>query len=236
MFRYGILGFDITSILFFIVSSLLDDANWIYVVDFIIAIFISADLTARIWISERPVRALFEVMTLIDLVVILTLVLPWLIPSFLFLRVMRALRLLRSYRVLQDLRTEFLFFRRNEELILSILNLGIFVFVMTALVYVLQRDINSQINNYIDALYFTVTALTTTGFGDIVLQNTTGRLLSVIIMVIGVALFLRMVQAIFRPNRVHVTCSGCGLNRHDADAVHCKHCGKIMMIETEGMD
>lgn len=236
MFRYGILGFDIASILFFIVSSLLDDANWIYVVDFVIAVFIAADLTARIWISERPVRALFEVMTLIDIIVILTLILPWLIPSFLFLRVMRALRLLRTYRVLQDLRTEFLFFRRNEELILSILNLGIFVFVMTALVYVLQRDINSQINNYIDALYFTVTALTTTGFGDIVLQNTTGRLLSVIIMVIGVALFLRMVQTIFRPNRVHVTCSGCGLNRHDADAVHCKHCGKVMMIETEGMD
>jgi len=236
LFRYAVLGFDIASILFFIVSSLLPEANWIFIVDFIVATFIATDLFIRIWIAEQPVKTLFQFMTLLDLIVIMTLILPWFIPSLLFLRVMRALRLLRTYRVLQDLRNEFFFFRRNEELILSVLNLGVFVFVMTALVYVLQKDINSQINNYIDALYFTITALTTTGFGDIVLHNTAGRLLSVIIMVIGVALFLRMVQTIFRPNRVHVTCSGCGLNRHDADAVHCKHCGKVMMIETEGLD
>jgi voltage-gated potassium channel len=36
--------------------------------------------------------------------------------------------------------------------------------------------------NWADALYFTVTALTTTGFGDITLPGTSGRLISVIIM------------------------------------------------------
>ena len=46
---------------------------------------------------------------------------------------MRALRLLRTYRVLHDLREEILFFRRNEEVILSVVNLGVFVFIMTAL-------------------------------------------------------------------------------------------------------
>ena len=84
---------------------------------------------------------------------------------------MRALRLLRTYHVLEDLRGETAFFRRNEDLIMSVINLGVFVFVMTALVYVLQREVNPQITNYIDALYFTITALTTTGFGDIVLRE-----------------------------------------------------------------
>ena len=236
LFRYALLTFDIVSILFFVVSSLLPDAVWIYVIDFLIAIVIIADVATRVWISERPLRTSFEFATLIDVLVIFTLLLPTIVDSFLFLRVLRALRLLRSYRVLWDLRGEFVYFRRNEDVVLSVLNLGVFVFVMTAVVYVLQKDINSQITNYIDALYFTVTALTTTGFGDVVMQGTAGKLLAVVIMVIGVALFLRMVQTIFRPNRVHVTCSGCGLNRHDADAVHCKHCGKVMMIETEGLD
>lgn len=236
LFRYALLAFDIVSILFFIVSSLLPDATWIYVVDVLVAIVIMADVAARLWISEQPLKLAFQVTTILDFIVILTLLLPTLISSLLFLRVMRALRLLRTYRVLQDLREEVLFFRRNEELILSVVNLGVFVFIMTALVYVLQKETNPQITNYIDALYFTVTALTTTGFGDVVLTNTTGRLLSVLIMVIGVALFLRMVQTIFRPERVQVKCSGCGLNRHDADAVHCKHCGKVMMIETDGLD
>lgn len=236
LFRYALLTFDIVSILFFVVSSLLPDAQWIYLIDFAIAIVLIADVATRVWISERPLRTSLEFATLIDVLVIFTLLLPTIVDSFLFLRVLRALRLLRTYRVLRDLRGEFVYFRRNEDVVLSVLNLAVFVFVMTAVVYVLQKDINSQITNYIDALYFTVTALTTTGFGDVVMQGTAGKLLAVVIMVIGVALFLRMVQTIFRPNRVHVTCSGCGLNRHDADAVHCKHCGKVMMIETEGLD
>ena len=60
---------------------------------------------------------------------------------------------------------------------------------------------NDQINNYADALYFTVTALTTTGFGDITLQGTSGRLLSVVVMIVGVTLFLRLAQVLFRPSR-----------------------------------
>jgi voltage-gated potassium channel len=236
LFRYALLAFDIASILFFIVSSLLPITTWIILVDVFIALVIMADVGARLWVSPSPMKLACQITTILDVIVILTLLLPTVMSSLLFLRVMRALRLLRTYHVLQDLRSEMAFFRRNEDLILSIVNLGVFVFIMTALVYVLQRDINPQISNYIDALYFTIAALTTTGFGDIVLRDTTGRMLSVIIMVFGVALFLRMVQTIFRPDRVKVTCRGCGLNRHDADAVHCKHCGAVMMIETEGLD
>ena len=43
---------------------------------------------------------------------------------------------------------------------------------MTGFVYETQHGRNPEIGNYVDALYFTVTALTTTGFGDITLQGT----------------------------------------------------------------
>jgi voltage-gated potassium channel len=236
LFRYGLLLFDIATILFFIVSSLISDSSLIYTIDVLIAILLIIDLGLRLWISERPRALAMEFTTWLDIIVILSLLLAPFVSELLFLRIMRAMRLLHSYRVLRDLRDEIPLFKRNEEVILSAVNLGVFVFIMTALVYVLQKDINPQVSNYIDALYFTVTALTTTGFGDVVLKDTSGRLLSVIIMVVGVALFLRMVQTIFRPARVHVVCPGCGLSRHDTDAVHCKHCGRLMRIETEGQD
>ena len=105
---------------------------------------------------------------------------------------------------------------------------------MTALVFVLQAGSNAGITDYVDALYFTVATLTTTGFGDIVLSGPMGKLLSVFIMLIGVALFLRLAGAIFRPTKVKYTCPECGLNRHDIDAVHCKHCGEGLKIETSG--
>lgn len=235
-FRYAILAFDVASIIFFVASSLLDSQIWIYLIDALIALVIVLDLAARFWIEERRRRFLMDAATWADVVVVITLLLPTFIESLLFLRVLRALRLLRSYRVLKDLRDEFAFFKRNEELIQSAINLGVFVFVMTALVYVLQVRTNPQITNYVDALYFTVAALTTTGFGDITLKDTIGRMLSVVIMVFGVALFLRLVQTIFRPTRVVYECPDCGLSRHDSDAVHCKHCGRVLHITTEGSD
>ncbi len=119
-------------------------------------------------------------------------------------------------------------------MIQSIINLTVFVFVMTALVYVLEVHHNPKITNYVDALYFTITALTTTGFGDITLEGTSGRLISIVILLVGVALFLRLVQTIFRPPHVTYECPDCGLTRHDIDAVHCKHCGRTLHIRTEG--
>lgn len=233
-FRFALLAFDIASIVFFIVSSILENAPWVYVVDLLIALVIFADLLVRWWISYHRTKFFFQLVTWADIIVIITLVAPVFLEDLLFLRVLRALRLLRSYRVLSDLRDNFAFFKRNEEIIQSTVNLFIFVFVMTALVYVLQVHSNPKITNYIDALYFTVTALTTTGFGDITLEGTSGRLLSIVILLLGVALFLRLIQTIFHPARVAHECPDCGLTRHDADAVHCKHCGRVLNISTTG--
>ena len=62
-----------------------------------------------------------------------------------FLRVVRTLRLLRSYSVLGLLRQRSTFVRRNEEMIVSVVNLVVFVFFVTAVVYVTQYRINPDI-------------------------------------------------------------------------------------------
>ena len=234
MFRFVLLAFDIAMLVFFIVTSVMRDVPWIYWVDLVLALAIFVDLILRWWISYHRGKFLMEFTTIADVIVIISLVVPAMFGGFLFLRVLRALRILRSYRVLADLRNEFAFFRRNEEIIQSSINLIAFVFIMTALVYTLQVQTNPKITNYLDALYFTVTALTTTGFGDITLEGTSGRWLSVVILLLGVALFLRLIQTIFRPSRVAYTCEDCGLNRHEADAVHCKHCGRVLHISNTG--
>jgi voltage-gated potassium channel len=147
---------------------------------------------------------------------------------------LRTLRLFHSYQVLDRLRADSRFFARNEEVILAITNLCVFVFVMTGIVYETQHRTNPHIGNYADALYFTVTALTTTGFGDITLAGTTGRLISIVIMLSGVTLFLRLAQALFRPQKVRFQCPTCGLRRHEPDAVHCKACGTLLNLPDEG--
>jgi len=234
-FRYGLIAFDSVTISFFIVTSMVELTPWIITLDFIIAFVLLLDFFARAIIAKDRINFLIQPVTLLDLLVILALLAPTFIENLAFLRVFRALRLLRSYHLLRDLRGQYKFFAKNEEVIQSVLNLVIFIFVITALVYVFQHEENPQITSYIDALYFTITTLTTTGFGDITLRGDIGHLLSVIIMVLGLGLFLKLVQSVFRPVKVQYECPDCGLNRHDPDAVHCKHCGRILHIETEGM-
>lgn len=72
--------------------------------------------------------------------------------------------------------------------------------------------------------------MTTTGYGDILLPGLWGKLTSVVIMLAGVTLFIRLGQAIFRPHKVWHPCPQCGLQRHDPDAVHCKACGYMLNI------
>lgn len=235
-FRLCLLVFDIATIIFFIASSMFDPKAAWHWIDYPIAIVLALDLGARAWISSKRWKYLAQFQSLADILVILSLLAPLLADNLAFLRVVRMMRLFRSYRVAREFRTRWSFFARNEEIIHSSLNLIIFIFVVTAIVYVVEARVNPNIKNYVDALYFTVTTLTTTGFGDITMTDTTGRLLAVVIMILGVALFLRLVQTIFRPQKVLFPCPDCGLKRHDPDSVHCKHCGHILNIPDEGYD
>ncbi len=233
-FRYLMLAFDLFTIAFFVVASFVHEALWLREMEIVLSILITIDFFLRLWISKNRRRYLLQLATIADVVVVISLVVQFFVENLAFLRILRALRLMRSYHVVSDLRGRWPFFRRNEHVIVAAVNMIVFVFVVTATVYVFQAPINPYINNYVDALYFTVTTLTTVGYGDITLTGTSGKLLAVSIMIFGVALFLRLVQAVFRPRKVRFRCPQCGLLEHDPDASHCKACGHILNIPYEG--
>jgi voltage-gated potassium channel len=233
-FRYGLLAFDLITILFIMVTSFLPRSQIVGVIDVVLGLMILADMTARFIISRNKLKHLIYPTTLVDVVAALSFLAPITGEGGAFLRILRTLRLFHSYQMLDRLRADSRFFARNEEVILAITNLCVFVFVMTGIVYETQHRANPNIGNYADALYFTVTALTTTGFGDITLPGTTGRMISIVIMISGVTLFLRLAQALFRPKKVRFPCPACGLQRHEPDAVHCKACGTVLNIPDEG--
>ena len=233
-FSYGLVLFDLAVILFLIASSFFPQTDLTETLDLVFGLVILADFSSRMVISRSRLRELTHLSGIADIVVIASLLAPVVGENLAFLRVARSFRLLRSYQLIHRLRRDFPFFNQHQDIVFGILNLGIFIFIMTALVYETQVHTNPAIMNYADALYFTVTTLTTTGFGDITLPGTSGRLLSVAIMIFGVSLFIRLIQVIFRPAKLYVECPYCGLSRHDADAIHCKHCGMIVKIPNEG--
>ena len=236
VFRWALLAFDCLTILYFIISSFFHHIDQLHSIEEAIGIVYLVEFLARLFISPRRLHTIFNPVGLADLIVIASLLAPTLAENYSFLRVVRALRLLRSYHMIKTLRLQSRFVREHEDVIFSVVNLLVFIFIITAVVYVSQTGRNPAITDYFDALYFTVATLTTTGFGDITLVGTGGHILAVLIMIFGISLFLRLLQTIFRPEKVRYECPVCGLNRHDNDAVHCKHCGTVLHITTEGAD
>ncbi|WP_426412653.1 potassium channel family protein [Bradyrhizobium ganzhouense] len=235
-FRYALLALDFVTVLFIIATSFLPRTGVVEALDVVFGVLILADFSARMIISRQPLHDLARLSTWTDIVVIISFLAPLAGEAGGFLRAFRTLRLLRDNQMVARLRIDSAFFRRNEEVVFAVAKLGVFVFVMTGVVYETQKSHNQQITNYADALYFTVTALTTTGFGDITLPGTVGRLITVVIMIFGVTLFLNLAKALLAPSKVRFPCPICGLQRHDVDAVHCKACGTILNIPDEGMD
>lgn len=229
-----LLALDIGILLFVIATSFVPVSPWVEVVNKTLGVLLLLEFAGRLSSSRALRRELLHPWTWVDAIAIASFLVPLAGEAFGFLRALRLVRVLRLYRVLDRLRASSGVFRRNEEAILASTNLIVFIFIMTGLVYTTQHRSNKQIANYADALYFTSTSLTTTGFGDITLPGTTGRMLSVIIMLAGVTLFLRLAQAMFRPSKVRFECPECSLLRHERDTVHCKACGVVLRIPDRG--
>lgn len=164
-FCYGLLVFDLVTVVFIVATSFIPNSVLIEVVDVVFGLAILADFVARTAISRSPGRDLLHPSSWADIVAICSFLAPVMGEGFAFLRILRTLRLLRTYRILARLRADSTFFRRYEDMIFAVTNLAVFVFVTTGFVFETQHDENPAIQNWADALYFTVTALTTTGFG-----------------------------------------------------------------------
>jgi len=235
-FRYALIALDTVTIAFFVATVPLEPNPALRLVEAVIGALILSDLIARIWTAPQRRRLLRQPYTAADVIVILSLIAEPLIGANLsFLKVLRALRLIHSYQVLADLRRDVAVFREHEAAIVAGVNLLVFILVSASIVFVVRFGARPDYATFIDAIYFTVATLTTTGFGDIVMETPGARLLAVFMMVMGVALFFRLAQAIFLPSKVNYRCGNCGLDRHEPDAIHCKHCGETVNIRTHGI-
>lgn len=231
---YFMLSLDAFLFSLLIVQAVYPDSLWILAVEFVFGLVYLTEYLIRWWAAPDRRSFTFDFFNITDLLVIASLVAPALIGNLALLRILRSLRILRAYRTLTRLSRTSRRVSQSRDVAFAALNLLAFVFIMTTIVYIEEVNTNPDINTTIDAFYFSVASLTTTGYGDIVPATASGRILSVLIMLFGVTLFIRLASSVVRPNKVRIECPRCGLNRHDADAVHCKHCGRVMHITTPG--
>jgi voltage-gated potassium channel len=234
-FRYAMLLIDLAIIAFFIAAPLMQGQGLtFYLVDYAVAAFLGLDLAARATAHGDLKSWLKKPIVWVDLFVLATLLFPAWLLNLGFLRVLRLWTLIHSeffWRTIGRRYDD----TRVESVTRAASSLLTFVFVVTGFVYSSFVGRHDGISGYVDALYFTVTSLTTTGYGDVTLPGVWGKLLSMAVMLGGVSLFIGLIQSILRPHKVVHPCPDCGLRRHEPDAVHCKACGRMLNIPDDGV-
>ena len=232
-FQSVMLALDFVLIAFFMVSPFLERGSRFLVLDYCIAALLALDLGLRGWAFGDVRRWVRRPLVWADFAVLISLLVPVYTANLGFLRILRAYSLVHGdafWRVVGGGRW---IDSGVADTTRAVTNLLVFVFMMTGLVHTGFAARVPTIQSYWDSLYFTVTTLTTTGFGDITLPGVGGRILSILIMIGGVSLFFRLVQVTIRRHKVRFSCQSCGLQRHEVDAVHCKACGAALKIRHE---
>lgn len=231
-FQIAALLLDLGVIAFFVATPLIRDSTSFLRLDYAIAAVLTLDLLARWLASTNMAHRLWRPTFWVDVFVLATLMFPQALSNFGFLRILRLWSLSRTGFLWRPLTRNKL--QRWSEAGHSVVNLLTFLFIVTGFVYTFFFRSNAGMTGYVDALYFTVATVTTTGFGDITLPGVWGKLTSIATMIVGITLFVRLAQSLIRPNKVTFPCPACALQRHDPDAVHCKACGHILAIPDEG--
>ncbi|MDO8380390.1 potassium channel family protein [Phenylobacterium sp.] len=231
-FRLGVIVLDLLLIGFFIATPMVRDRPIYLAIDYAIAVVVLVDLAARALAAPDLSRWLRRSSFWVDVVVLITLLFPLWLANFAFLRVLRLWSLFHSDFFWETVARRY-DNTRWEETTKALATLVTYLFIVTGVVYALYARQHPHINGYVDALYFTVSTVTTTGFGDVTLPGVSGKLISILIMLSGFTLFVRLAQALLRPRKVLFPCPTCGLLRHDLDAVHCKACGQLLNIPND---
>lgn len=104
-------------------------------------------------------------------------------------RLIRIVRILRAFRSARVFATFFLR-RRAESALATVTTLGIALVIFSSLAILnLETDTQSNIRTPGDALWWSLTTITTVGYGDRYPVTAEGRVLAVTLMIAGAALF-----------------------------------------------
>jgi voltage-gated potassium channel len=196
------------------------------------------EYVARLATVRRPLRYAVSFYGLVDLLAILPTYLSAAWPGAQSLLVIRALRLLRVFRILKM--THFV----GEARLLSAamraaarkitVFLGVVattVLIAGAFMYLVEGEENGFTSIPV-SVYWAVVTMSTVGFGDIVPHTPLGRLIASVLMIIGYAIIavptgIVTVElgAATRAATNTQACPACGVGGHDNDARYCKYCG-----------
>lgn len=219
--------------------------GWLASLEWIFTVLFTVEYLARLLCVNRPLRYATSFFGLIDLLAILPNFIAVIAPGaqvFLDIRILRLFRMFRilkltlyvqEYAVLGD---ALLASRRKILIFLSVVMM--IVFMLGTVMYVVEGPANG-FTSILTAVYWSISTMTTVGFGDITPKTDAGRLIASLMMLLNwgiLAIPTGIISSELTMQRASQMsaerrCGVCATEGHESDAAFCKDCGASLVDE-----
>ncbi len=215
--------------------------DWLRAAEWGFTIIFTIEYMARIISIRKPMYYMTSFYGIIDFLSVIPTYLGLLVGGGQYLLVIRALRLMRIFRILKLSRYMGEASSLGSALKASRHKITVFlwavftiVMIMGTVMYLVEGGENG-FTSIPKSIYWAIVTLTTVGYGDIAPQTALGQVLAAMIMILGYAIIAvptgivtaELTQAKIA-NRIIQKCGKCGFDNHAPDAIYCKRCGTLI--------
>ncbi len=250
IFDIALIGVIFTSIIAVMLESVTSLQQlygpWFQVAEWSITALFTLEYLVRLACVRHPIRYAVSFFGIVDLLSILPTYLSLIFPGTQSLVVIRALRLLRIFRVLKlspylkganvlmvALRTS------RHKIIVFLGSIMVLVIILGSAMYLVENGRGSGFTSIPRSMYWAVVTMTTVGYGDIIPTSVLGQIIASFVMILGYAI-IAIPTGIVTAEIVHAAgvrtittraCPECFTEGHEEHAGFCKDCGEPLMPE-----
>ena len=205
--------------------------------------FFTVEYLLRLWCVKQPAHYARSFFGVVDLLAILPTYISLLVPGSQALLVIRALRLIRVFRVLKLARFVGESAALMDAVRASLPKIAVFLVSVITLVMVIGSAMylveggaeGTGFTSIPQGVYWAIVTMTTVGYGDVSPITPAGKMLASVVMIMGygiIAVPTGIVTAELtsrrNPKARRIVCPECASDDHDADARFCKKCGESL--------
>lgn len=212
---------------------------------FFTAVF-AIEYLVRIYTHPEPRKYIFSFYGAIDLLSVLPAFIALLLPDAQYLLVVRAIRMLRVFRVLKLTQylsqANFLMVAlrgSKQKIVVFLLSVTTMVLVFGTLMYVIEGP-SRGFTSIPMSIYWAIVTITTVGFGDIVPQTPLGKAVASLVMITGYSIiavptgiFTAELATAMRADNLQHRCPTCEKLSHETNAAFCSRCGTQLFKRPE---
>jgi voltage-gated potassium channel len=212
----------------------------LYRLEWFFTILFTLEYIGRIFAVTYPRKYIFSFYGVVDLLAIVPTYISIFLPGSQYLMSVRALRLIRVFRVLKLTRYLGEASELRKALRMSRPKIIVFLFVVLTVTIIngtLMYLIEGPSNGFTSipmSIYWAIVTLTTVGYGDISPNTPLGQILASFIMILGYGIIAIPTGIVTSEiTRLHYStptntqaCPSCSREGHADNAVYCKFCGE----------